>query len=387
LIESRGNPRFTLDGNDALEWHLDTICMKVLAGVCAVVPVGKLEGVFLGGGYGRGEGGVLRGEVSDEPYNDLEFYLLVRGNTWLNEQRHGRALHDLAERLTHKAGVEVEFKILSKANLSRSPVTMHYYDLVMGHRRLWGQNTLLTGCDHHRCAKLIPLSEATRLLMNRCSGLLFAKERLQHAVFTSNDADFVVRNLAKAQLAFGDVLLTAFGQYHWSCRERRRRLRELSWQNGALRFDEVRDHHAKGVAFKLRPYRVDATLAELQQQHSELTSLALQVWLWLERRRLNVPFASGSDYASNPLNKCPKTSGWRNWLINLRTFGPQALFDGRRFRYPRERLLNALPPLLWEAEALKDTSILGRLQTDLQTDATTFAELVQAYEALWRRFN
>ena len=40
----------------------------------------------------------------------------------------------------------------------------------------------------------------------------------------ADDADFVGRNLAKDQLAFGDVLLTAHGQYHWSCQERHRRL-------------------------------------------------------------------------------------------------------------------------------------------------------------------
>ncbi|PYL00604.1 MAG: hypothetical protein DME19_04505, partial [Verrucomicrobia bacterium] len=76
-------------------------------------------------------------------------------------------------------------------------------------------------------AERIPLCEATRLLMNRCSGLLFARERLECAEFSPVDADFVERNLAKAQLAFGDAVLTAFGRYHWSCLERHKRLKSL----------------------------------------------------------------------------------------------------------------------------------------------------------------
>src|SRR6185503_1273964 len=218
---------FTVDGSVALEEHLAQTCQKVLTGIMAAVPVSKLEALMLGGGYGRGEGGVLKTEAGDQPYNDLEFYVCLRGNTWQNERRFGPALHQLAEELSPIAGVEVEFKIVSLAKLSFSPVNMFYYDLVMGHRWLWGGEHLLIGCQHHRAADQIPMAEATRLLMNRCSGLLFAREQLQHEPFTPAHADFVGRNLAKARLAFGDVLLTVRGQYHWSCRERHRRLIQM----------------------------------------------------------------------------------------------------------------------------------------------------------------
>src|SRR3989442_3228826 len=118
---------------------------------------------------------------------------------------------------------------------------MFYYDLVTRHHRLWGDEALLAGCDHHRDGGRIPLYEATRLLMNRCSGLLFAKERLQRDRFTHDDADFVSRNLAKAQLAFGDAVLTVNGQYHWSCRERHQRLMNLSVPDDLPWLAEVRN--------------------------------------------------------------------------------------------------------------------------------------------------
>src|SRR6266571_2140097 len=80
-------PRFTVDGSVELERQLARICKSVLAGVQSVVPGEKLEAILLGGGYGRGEGGVLKTESDDRPYNDLEFYVCLRGNVWLNEQR------------------------------------------------------------------------------------------------------------------------------------------------------------------------------------------------------------------------------------------------------------------------------------------------------------
>src|SRR5688572_22876775 len=159
-----GGPRFTLDGNDELEQHLDEACRMVLEGVRSIIPEWKLDALLLGGGYGRGQGGVLRTEAGDRPYNDLEFYVFLRGNTFLNEQRYRAALRDLAEELTPVSGVEVEFKIHSLAKLRRSPVTMFYYDLMLGHRRLWGGKQILAGCQGHREPKNIPLSEATRLL-------------------------------------------------------------------------------------------------------------------------------------------------------------------------------------------------------------------------------
>ena len=214
--------RFTIDGSIELEDHLVRICEKVLHGVLRVAPAERLEALFLGGGYGRGEGGVLETAAGHKPYNDLEFYVCLRGPDRFNERRYQAPLHDLGEKLSPFAGVDVEFKILSLHKLRHSPPSMFYYDLVVRHHRLWGIESSLAGCDHHRSSERIPLAEATRLLMNRCSGLLFAREQLRRERFTPEEADFVGRNHAKAQLALGDVILTAQGQYHWSCRERAR---------------------------------------------------------------------------------------------------------------------------------------------------------------------
>ncbi|PYJ81282.1 MAG: hypothetical protein DME22_21485, partial [Verrucomicrobia bacterium] len=235
--------RFTVDGSDELETHLERTCRKTLAGVQHLIPERKLEGLLLAGGYGRGEGGVLRTETGDEPYNDLEFYVFLRGNNFLNEHRYQPGLQDLAEHLSPAARVEVEFKILSLNKLRRSPVSIFYYDLVMGHRWLRGEEGLLSGCEHHRDAKRIPLAEATRLMMNRCSGLLLARERLERAEFSPGDADFVGRNLAKAQLAFGDTVLSAFGGYDWSCLERHKRLKQLKVSEDLPWLSEVQRHY------------------------------------------------------------------------------------------------------------------------------------------------
>jgi hypothetical protein len=380
-------PRFTPDGSRELEQHLAQTCAKIAAGIRGLIPARKLEAVLLGGGYGRGEGGVLRIPAGDKPYNDLEFYVCLRGNRHLNELRFGRALHVLGEILTPQAGIEVEFKITSLRELERASVSMFSYDLLAGHRWLVGDEPLLARCSHHRDPEAIPMSEATRLLMNRCSGLLFAQEKLGRPVFTEADADFVRRNLAKAELALGDAVLVAHRQYHWSARERHRRIERLARADTSPWLQEVARHHAAGVAFKLHPERSTAPRDVLRAAHAPLAALARQVFLWVESRRLGRAFTSVADYAASSIDKCPELRGPRTFLVNARARGPRALLAANPFCHPRQRVLHALALLLWEPMALADPATVARLQRELHTPATTFADLMRAYRELWARVN
>ncbi len=384
---SETSPRFTIDGSRELEAHLAQTCRKIAAGVRGLVPPGRLEALILGGGYGRGEGGVLTTPTGQRAYNDLEFYVCVRGSRLINEQRFGHALHVLGEILTPQAGVDVEFKITSLRELERASVSMFSYDLISGHRWLVGDAGRLTNCAHHREAGQIPLSEATRLLMNRGSGLLFARERLEKREFTAADADFVRRNIAKAELALGDAMLVTHGLYHWSVRERHRHLERLARAATPPWLEEIRRHHATGVEFKLYPERSVATRESLWAEHAAVTALALRTWLWIEGRRLRTDFPSALAYAESPLRKCPDTSASRNALLNLRSLGLRPLLQGQPGRHPRERIFNAMTLLLWEPSALISPSVCARLQRELQTTATTFPEMMRAYQPLWARVN
>lgn len=377
-------PRFTGDGGRELEDHLERTCTQIAAGIRGLVPRRRLEGILLGGGYGRGEGGVLRMGTAERPYNDLEFYVFLRGNRHWNERRFGRSLHVLGEILSPQAGVEVEFKIASLAEFEASPISMFSYDLVMGHHRLAGGERLLERCAHHREAEQIPLAEATRLLMNRCTGLLLAQERLGRNPFTATDADFVRRNIAKAELALGDAMLVALGQYHWSVRERHRQIERIARLESSAWVGAVRQRHASGVEFKLHPERSTASREQLQAQHTPVTALAAEVWLWIEQRRLRTAFPTMRDYVASRVDRYPELTGGRSVLVNLKTLGLGALLSPRTIlRHPRQRTLTVLPLLLWQPAALGDPAWRRVVQRALQTTATSFAEVMDAYRRLW----
>ena len=381
LSESK---RFTIDGSPELETSLASICQQVRQGVESIVPTSRLRGILLGGGYGRGEGGVFRAGTGDQPYNDLEFYVFCTGQAILAERRYRHALHELGEQLTPAAGLEVEFKVLTQRKLRKSPASMFYYDLMLGNRIIAGTESLLDGCEHHRHPEQIPAHEATRLLLNRCSGLLYSMERLRKTDFGTEEADFVGRNLAKAQLAFGDALLTVLGKYHWSCQERHKRLETLTLNAGLEWAVPLPGLHAEGVAFKLHPVPTPVDRDRLTARHTELCDVGRRLWLWLEGLRLGHSFASARDYALSPCDKCPETIGLRNRAVNARTFGTAAALGPGATRYPRQRLLHALPMLLWEPHTREN---LAGAQAELKAPSTDFSTLVAAYTQLWHRFN
>lgn len=385
-VEGIVGQRFTLDGSDELENRLSEICQNVLSGLRSKIPAHFLEAILLGGGYGRGEGGVFRTPQGDQPYNDMEFYVFLRGNTLWNERRWNPRLHVLSENQSTMAGLHVETKILSFAKLQRSPTSMFYYDLVAGHRWILGHEAMLGGCQHHGEPRRIPPCEATRLLMNRLSGLLFAQEKLRQKMLERDAHDYIVRNFAKLRLALGDAVLTAFGRYHWSCRERHKRLLEFAPEK-SLPWTELIEAHGQGVEFKLHPHHSDESRDALVLQSAELTNLGQRVWLWLESRRLGHIFDSIEGYVSKEIDKCPETGANRNRLLNVKAFGLAEIFRFRAIRHPRERLFHSLALLLWSPESLCESRLAGFLRETLRTTASSFPELARAYETLWKRLN
>jgi len=374
--------RFTLDGSSGLERRLRELCCRTRQAILQLVPPGKLKALVLGGGYGRGHGGVLRTDLGDAPYNDLEFYVFLNGHALFNELRYREAFSRLGELLSAEAGLHIEFKLDSLQKLRHSPVSIFSYDLVSGHRTLYGDETLFHGCLHHLDSRRIVPGESTRLLLNRGSGLLLVEELLLKNSLASEESDFIGRNLAKAKLAIGDALLAAEGKYHWDCRQRVSALQELSQRATWPMARQVLEDHSEGVRFKLHPIRATGSLAEFVEEHRRLTKLTLDVWLWLENHRLSTTFSTLKEYAFNSVAKCDG-SWWRNLLLNIRLFGVGATLDRYGPRYPRERLFNVLPLLLGGARSLSDTDTRRHVQNQLRTGASDWCGFVAAYKQVW----
>jgi hypothetical protein len=360
---------FTRSGSDEFEQRLSTFFNEVVSRVRSIFKKSEFLSLILGGGYGRGEGGVFWKDGIEYPYNDFDFYLFASNPPRWNEFRYQKQISQASKDLSQRIGVEVDFKFISLQSLRKQKVTMFFYDLLMGHKILWGDPSLFSSFTYLRDARNIPLSEASRLGMNRSSGLIFAKQKFKKSTPTQDDICFIERNIAKAELAIGDMILTALGLYHWSCLERNKRLHQMDL-NFIDHKSEILRLHDEGVRFKLLPKHSLQITHELIQRFQRTSELLKVTWLWLERKRLKINFENIEQYVRWSGNKCPDTAWLKNVLLNLRDF--RYSLDWKRFgRYPREHVLNTFPVLLW-----------------LDSPERSFEERsVINYQRLWSKYN
>ena len=210
------HPSYTGIPSPEVETLLDEALPRLAAEIDAL-GLPKLAGVVLGGGYGRGEGGVLRTPEGDKLYNDLDFFVFADNADKAELAKIDRELPKLAEPWEKRLGVAVDFgpakNLSALKNVAR---TLMYQELRHGWRPVWGDVDLDTQLPDLPPDKL-PFTEAARLLLNRGMGLVFAAERL---LAGSDDHDFIVRNMNKALLGGGDAMLIAAERYRWPGSER-----------------------------------------------------------------------------------------------------------------------------------------------------------------------
>ena len=227
---------------------------RALAGIAADIGALKLPGlraVVLGGGYGRGEGGVLHTASGDALYNDLDFFVFSSGAGRALRDRIDRALRELAGPWTEKLGVAVDFGPVKNCGaLKKVASTLMFQELLRGWKPVWGTPELARWIPAREPREL-PFSEAARLLLNRGMGLVFAGEYLKKG---NPDADFIVRNMNKALLGAGDALLIASGEYRWRGEERAEHFR--SWAAREKLPAEYVSSYEKAFRYKLEPLPV-----------------------------------------------------------------------------------------------------------------------------------
>jgi len=292
--------------------------------------------LVLGGGYGRGEGGVMQARDGVGFSNDLDYFLFddAPGAPGL-----GAWCRQMERSESAALGIDVEIKCLRPDALGDPSRSMMFADLVAGHVVVAGEAGFLVqlreGLDFSRIAP----EETTRLLWNRGSGLFFARCQMRGEAAAMK---FVIRNHAKAKLALGDAWLCWHGQYVSACRERAARLAAAELPPA---FADLRHWHGQGVAFKFHPVADGQSWPQLEAESQQLISAWGTLYLAVEQWRLQRQLADFTTYLALP-RLLPSTSFAKNLALAVR----DRLRRGGCLRplgdYPRAGLMRALPCLL-----------------------------------------
>ena len=217
--------RFTGTGNAEAEGILTRALPEISGDISRAVPHG-IAGVYLGGGYGRGEGGVfVKADSHAALYNDLDFFVFT--NELVPSQRRAvnAALEKVSRKWTERLGIDVDFSPAKNVGaLAQVENTLMFQELRNGYVYILGDPALPLRAIAELSPDRLPLSEALRLMLNRGMGLMFAGEKLAEK---SVDTNFILRNFNKCALGCGDALLISRGLYRWKISERAERLANM----------------------------------------------------------------------------------------------------------------------------------------------------------------
>ncbi len=191
--------------------------------IARAVPENNRVALFLVGGFGRGEGGVVMREGRWRPANDYDLELISR--TPIDSA----FLKDLGVRIASGLGipwVHIESHTLEK--LGRLRQTMYNYDLKYASTCLDGDGAVLVRIPR-MLPELMPRAEAQAIMFTRLWTFLGAfHPDMLHRPLTSAETFLMTGQISKALLAMMDALLIGSeGLYDASYRERLRRLGDI----------------------------------------------------------------------------------------------------------------------------------------------------------------
>jgi predicted nucleotidyltransferase len=333
------------------------------------------KALVLLGGYGRGEGSPLIGPNGEElPFNDYDLIVVTNSLDPLLK----RDLKKLEKALSEELNFPVDLYPYLASALPKCEFSLLNYEMRYGHRVIRGDQKILDAMPAYE-HDAIPLSEGTRLLMNRGKLLLDIKRRLaQPETLTREERQTFLKFLFKADLAFGDCALLLRGAYDLSYVVKRHRLPEIDLSG----LDDARafvDAYSRAIDFKERADFQNLENSNVHLRFADTVKRYEQFFLWYERRRLNRKFHTLEKYAREFPNLGKEGSPLKNAVHNLRAFGPGILPHG--FAHPRLRLYAALPLLLTKHADRDEIGWLLRYHT------SDVEELCQAFYALQQRFS
>jgi hypothetical protein len=379
------NPdRYTLDGDASVEGRIARDQALIADAVQARLSPPAFRALVLMGGYGRGEGGYVERDGAPAPYNDYDYFVVVRGLNRSKRRALQQALAEAARKLEHDVGVEVDFALLREEGLPAAEYSLMNAEMLWGHRVVAGAPDVLHAMPSMPFPGLPP-GEFTRLLLNRGALLLMNQQRLAEGLpLEAEEQAVFFKYLFKAVLACGDARLAGDRSYRPSYVEKLKLLRAMDWEDK----DDLMGLYLQAWENKFHPdYRCYA-----KEDPAAWQERVIAIWLntlsWFERTRAAMTIADWDTYCSPAVHKGQGRQSWgstRNIAITVRDFGAAELLRSPRWslRYPRERLISVLPLLLSRPFGGLGPAAAKALSV---SSGTPWPEAVQTFLSLWRRY-
>lgn len=360
------NRRFTVTGSKELENMISSQMDIISNEVQNVFERSHLAALVLGGGYGKGEGGVCITADGERTFNDYDFFVITNNISWKLKKEYNEKLKKLHNKLTEKFGIDVDFAFpVNRSSIKKLPFTQMWGELKSAHMVIYGDKFILDLYPYSDLYK-IPVVEAQKLLLNRGYGLILAKNRIENLEMKGvknpdhSEVDFIARNIFKAAIGIGDSLMMQAGLFHHSYIER-----EKIFKNIESVDEDVKKLYTTAIRFKLAP-DLDLETEKLKNYLISTLSFFRPVYSYTVKRK---------GASANCILK--------NLAINLREFGLSSNINWI-FKYPRERLLFSLFYFLFDDSGLGPVEVCSALNAGKQCHKI---DMFRQFTIIWERFN
>jgi len=374
---------YTFNGNRKAEERMAMDQSIIGAYVEDAISASHFESLVLMGGYGRGEGGYCLQAGKPSPYNDYDYFVIVKNMSNKEAKTLQHQLKELAHHLSVIVNVEVDLAVLRMESLPTAQFSLMNAEMKWGHRVVAGNRRVLDSMPAMPFDKLA-LGEFTRLMNNRGALLLMNSRKLDlRQDLDAPEREIFFKYLFKAVLACGDAFLAVEGAYHPSYMEKRRRMVTLKQSPGQ---DFIRLYDL-AMWQKFRPDMELLKVEDPEKWQRNITSHWLKAFSILEAHRTRNPIRNWREYALPRLSKGQLETPQilRNFIITIRDFGAGHTLRHLNWalRYPRERLISVLPLLLKVESESPLENVITPLAISPQAERP---QVVERYLETWARY-
>ncbi len=374
--------KYSLRGSEAFDAKLDADFAVIVQALMSS-PEGPLcIALVLLGGYGRGEGTPYLVGDHQLPFNDYDFVVVSEAMSRRQRIQVQARLRQLEQRLSEQLGLPIDLCLYPYNDLRRAEFSLLNYEMKYGHIVIWGKQQVLADMPAY-APDAIPLSEGTRLLLNRGKLLLDIRRAIRTGrELTAEERLRFMKFVFKAFLAFGDCALLILRKYDLSYAVKKNRVETVA-------ASDVPDSafliacYQRAVAFKEWGDCTVLDSFDLSVEYARVQQYFVRFFYWYESRRIGVTVRDTATYAQALARAPRECPGWKAFLLNSQAFGLSAGSSGSPFlwSHPRARLYVSLLALLGEGavDAAEVSRLLASQASDIETVEQRFFQLQKRF--------
>jgi hypothetical protein len=374
--------KYSLRGSDAFDAKLDADFAVIVKALTSSQDAPLCVALILIGGYGRSEGTPYIVGDRQLPFNDYDFVVVSEPMPRRQRICVQARLRQLEQSLSQQLGLPIDLCLYPYNDLQRAEFSLLNYEMRYGHKVIWGKPQVLNDMPAY-AHDAIPLSEGTRLLLNRGKLLLDIRRALRTGrELTADERLRYMKFVFKAFLAFGDCALLLLRNYNLSYVVKKKSVETVA-------SSDVPDPvyliacYQRAVAFKEWGDCTTLDRFDLVTEYERVRRYFVQFFYWHEARRLGCAVRDTATYtqalAQGPF-ECP---AWKALLLNGQAFGLSALAGGVSLllAHPRARLYLSLLVLLGDepVDVAKASHIFATQSLDREGVEQRFFQLQKRF--------